>query len=50
MDFILQWQEKLKKTPTSPLVIKIHNELETLKVINLIILLFNIRNFYKYMF
>jgi len=33
MDFILKWQDKLKETTTSPLTIKIHNELETLKVI-----------------
>jgi len=34
MDFILKWQEKLKDIPTSALTIKIHNELELLKVIN----------------
>lgn len=34
MDFILKWQEKIKETTTSPLTIKIHNELETLKVID----------------
>lgn len=34
MDFILAWQEKIKNTPTSPLTIKLHNELETLKVID----------------
>jgi len=39
MDFILKWQEKLKETTTSPLTIKIHNELETLKVILFITLL-----------
>lgn len=33
MDFILKWQEKLTNTSTSPLTIKIHNELEKLKVI-----------------
>jgi len=33
MDFIFKWQEKLKETTTSPLTIKIHNELETFKVI-----------------
>lgn len=33
MDFILKWQEKLKEMTTSPLTIKIYNELETLKVI-----------------
>jgi len=33
MDFIMNWQEKLKDVKTSPLSIKIHNELETLKVI-----------------
>lgn len=32
MDFILKWEEKLKDIPTSPLTIKIHNELELLKV------------------
>lgn len=32
MDFILKWQDKLKETMTSPLTIKIFNELETLKV------------------
>jgi len=36
MDFILKWQDKLKETTTSPLTIKIHNELETLKVILLV--------------
>lgn len=50
MDFILQWQEKLKNTPTSQLTIKIHNELETLKVINQIILLLYIKNLYKNIF
>lgn len=34
MDFIFKWQEKLKDSLTSPLTIKIHDELETLKVIN----------------
>lgn len=34
MDFIFKWQEKLKDSPASPLTIKIHDELETLKVIN----------------
>jgi len=34
MDFILKWQENLKDIPTSGLTIKIHNELELLKVIN----------------
>lgn len=33
MDFILEWQEHIKNTPTSPLTIKLDNELETLKVI-----------------
>jgi len=33
IDFILKWREKLKNTPTSPLTIKIHNELESLQVI-----------------
>lgn len=33
MDFIIKWQEKLKDTPTSPLTVKIHNELESMKVI-----------------
>lgn len=37
MDFILKWQEKLKEMTTSPLTIKIYNELETLKVIIIII-------------
>jgi len=36
MDFILKWQEKLKEMTTSLLTIKIHNELETLKVIMII--------------
>lgn len=34
MNFILKWQEKLKDTQTTPLTVKIHNELEILKVIN----------------
>lgn len=34
MDFIVKWQEKIKITQTSPLTIKLHNELETLKVID----------------
>lgn len=34
MDFIFKWQEKLKDSTTSPLTINIHDELETLKVIN----------------
>lgn len=52
MDFILAWQEKLKNTPTSPLTIKINNELETLKVINysIVILLLYLRKFFKNMF
>lgn len=33
MEFILKWQEKLKGTKTSPLTIKIHNELDELQVI-----------------
>lgn len=34
MDFILKWQEHLKDVPTSAITIKIHNELEILKVTN----------------
>lgn len=34
MDFIFKWEEKLKGSLTSPLTMKIHDELETLKVIN----------------
>lgn len=34
MDFILKWEENLKDKPASALTIKIHNELEILKVIS----------------
>lgn len=33
MDFIIKWQDKLKDTPVSPLTIKIHTELEAIRVI-----------------